>query len=162
MLIRHAGLNSFFLDTGLGIILETEHQVSIRLSLSLSLSLSVCVCVCIFVLGPKGERIDIGIPRGAEKQGPPDLTFADIPLRRPAGAAVRGQRRRSWLLLAPCSLTWRARRPWPRVDELGECGSGSEICQVVVMQCVFDRQSGVYYRVSQTRPCVHPTRLTRV
>ncbi|KAI0490086.1 3-oxoacyl-reductase [Xylaria cf. heliscus] len=35
-----------------------------------------------FVIGPKGERIQVGIPQGA-KQVPPEQQHADIPLRRP-------------------------------------------------------------------------------
>jgi 3-oxoacyl-[acyl-carrier protein] reductase len=35
-----------------------------------------------FVVGPKGERIDLGIPQ-ASKQVPPEQQHADIPLRRP-------------------------------------------------------------------------------
>ncbi|KAI0404971.1 short-chain dehydrogenase [Xylaria palmicola] len=35
-----------------------------------------------FVVGPRGERIDVGVPRG-NKQIPPEQMHADIPLRRP-------------------------------------------------------------------------------
>ncbi|KAI0459716.1 short-chain dehydrogenase [Xylaria acuta] len=35
-----------------------------------------------FVIGPKGERIHVGIPQGT-KQIPPEQQYADIPLRRP-------------------------------------------------------------------------------
>ncbi|KAI8945635.1 short-chain dehydrogenase [Xylaria longipes] len=35
-----------------------------------------------FVIGPKGERIAVGIPQGT-KQVPPEQQHADIPLRRP-------------------------------------------------------------------------------
>lgn len=36
-----------------------------------------------FVTGPKGERIDIGIPRAGQADLPPEQAFADIPLLRP-------------------------------------------------------------------------------
>ncbi|KAI1128278.1 short-chain dehydrogenase [Nemania abortiva] len=40
-----------------------------------------------FVVGPKGERIDIGIPQQKGKQTPPEQMHADIPLRRPGQAS---------------------------------------------------------------------------
>lgn len=42
-----------------------------------------------FVLGPGGERIELGIPGAgaAEKQLPPEQLFTDIPLRRPGLAS---------------------------------------------------------------------------
>lgn len=36
-----------------------------------------------FVRGPKGERIDIGIPQAGQADLPPEKAFADIPLLRP-------------------------------------------------------------------------------
>jgi 3-oxoacyl-[acyl-carrier protein] reductase len=36
-----------------------------------------------FVVGPNGERIEVGIPQAAQKQVPPEQLHADIPLRRP-------------------------------------------------------------------------------